>query len=350
MQMTVKGLAFCHKNWVLHKDLNPNNLLIGPNGQLKIADFGLARVFGSPDCGFTHQTLELANNFITGEINEFLDALSGCSNSSLEALDLSMNKLNGRLPDAFGPLTNLETLSLGYNSFSGPFPIFSGPIPLNISQEMPFISFLDLSRNYLNGSIPTSIRRMKNLRTLDLSHNNLTGNIPGQWSGLQLLWLLDLSNNNLSGSIPNSMCSQLPLLRWLRLSSNNFSGELNPSLKNCPRLITLDLGQNRFSGTIPEWIGENLTSMSYLILGANMFTGNLPEQLCQLAELQVLDLANNNLSGPVPKCVGNLEAMKSAGSMSRYISLDQDLPDNQHLDLNVKGAEYEYGTLFWMWM
>ncbi|KAJ4713479.1 GPCR kinase [Melia azedarach] len=55
MQMTLKGLAFCHKKWVLHRDMKPNNLLIGPNGQLKLADFGLARLFGSPDRKFTHQ-------------------------------------------------------------------------------------------------------------------------------------------------------------------------------------------------------------------------------------------------------------------------------------------------------
>ncbi|KAG6587670.1 cyclin-dependent kinase D-3 [Cucurbita pepo subsp. pepo] len=55
LQMTLKGLAFCHKKWVLHRDMKPNNLLIGPNGQLKLADFGLARIFGSPDRRYTHQ-------------------------------------------------------------------------------------------------------------------------------------------------------------------------------------------------------------------------------------------------------------------------------------------------------
>ncbi|XP_059439673.1 cyclin-dependent kinase D-3-like [Corylus avellana] len=55
LQMTLKGLAYCHKKWVLHRDMKPNNLLIGSNGQLKLADFGLARIFGSPDRKFTHQ-------------------------------------------------------------------------------------------------------------------------------------------------------------------------------------------------------------------------------------------------------------------------------------------------------
>ncbi|XP_010255942.1 PREDICTED: cyclin-dependent kinase D-1-like [Nelumbo nucifera] len=55
LQMTLKGLAYCQQKWVLHRDMKPNNLLIGADGQLKLADFGLARIFGSPDRKFTHQ-------------------------------------------------------------------------------------------------------------------------------------------------------------------------------------------------------------------------------------------------------------------------------------------------------
>ncbi|XP_057835852.2 cyclin-dependent kinase D-2 isoform X2 [Cryptomeria japonica] len=55
MQMTLKGLAVCHRKWVLHRDMKPNNLLIAPDGQLKLGDFGLARLFGSPNRRFTHQ-------------------------------------------------------------------------------------------------------------------------------------------------------------------------------------------------------------------------------------------------------------------------------------------------------
>ncbi|XP_035215023.1 cyclin-dependent-like kinase 5 [Stegodyphus dumicola] len=48
MFQLLRGLAFCHSHNVLHRDLKPQNLLINKNGELKLADFGLARAFGIP--------------------------------------------------------------------------------------------------------------------------------------------------------------------------------------------------------------------------------------------------------------------------------------------------------------
>ncbi|KAJ7380236.1 Cyclin-Dependent Kinase 7 [Desmophyllum pertusum] len=55
--MTLQGLEYLHMNWILHRDLKPNNLLIDEKGVLKIGDFGLARSFGSPTKIYTHQVV-----------------------------------------------------------------------------------------------------------------------------------------------------------------------------------------------------------------------------------------------------------------------------------------------------
>jgi cyclin-dependent kinase 7 len=89
MLMTLRGLDHCHRNWILHRvryqhclvyrmstvrqytvintssfkttpgmqDMKPNNLLLGRDGQLKIADFGLARDFGDRGRQLTAQVV-----------------------------------------------------------------------------------------------------------------------------------------------------------------------------------------------------------------------------------------------------------------------------------------------------
>eukprot|EP01104_Vermistella_antarctica_P010524 TRINITY_DN2817_c0_g1_i1.p1 TRINITY_DN2817_c0_g1~~TRINITY_DN2817_c0_g1_i1.p1 ORF type:complete len:343 (-),score=59.47 TRINITY_DN2817_c0_g1_i1:137-1165(-) len=57
MLMLLRGVQEIHTHWVLHRDLKPNNLLIGTDGKLKITDFGLARPCGSPNRLFTHQVV-----------------------------------------------------------------------------------------------------------------------------------------------------------------------------------------------------------------------------------------------------------------------------------------------------
>src|SRR6266480_1808314 len=55
MSQLVQGIRYCHAHRVLHRDLKPQNLLIDKDGNLKLADFGLARAFGVPLRTYTHE-------------------------------------------------------------------------------------------------------------------------------------------------------------------------------------------------------------------------------------------------------------------------------------------------------
>lgn len=36
MRMLLQGMEHCHKNWIVHRDMKPGNILIGADGTLKI--------------------------------------------------------------------------------------------------------------------------------------------------------------------------------------------------------------------------------------------------------------------------------------------------------------------------
>lgn len=59
MLQLIKGIYDCHAHRVLHRDLKPQNLLIDKEGNLKVADFGLARAFGVPLRAYTHEVVTL---------------------------------------------------------------------------------------------------------------------------------------------------------------------------------------------------------------------------------------------------------------------------------------------------
>ena len=53
------AVGACHDRWILHRDLKPDNLLFMADGTMKLADFGLARMYGTPKTKLSPQAITL---------------------------------------------------------------------------------------------------------------------------------------------------------------------------------------------------------------------------------------------------------------------------------------------------
>ena len=104
------ALAFAHRNNVVHRDIKPGNILIGSSGQLKVADFGIARALGSA-----------ADNSLT-QVGSVMGT----------AAYFSPEQAQGGQPD---PRSDLYSLGIVLYEMVGGKPPFTGENPVAIAYK-----------------------------------------------------------------------------------------------------------------------------------------------------------------------------------------------------------------------
>ncbi|XP_040967097.1 receptor-like protein 33 [Gossypium hirsutum] len=249
-------------------------------------------------------------------------------------LDISSNMFQGQIRDVFWNLNDLSFMDFSSNNFSGLFPSlafnltsltfmdFSSNFLQGRLFSLPSLQYLNLDFNKLNGPIDT-IQEANLVQLVDLSKNEIQGTIPSSFFDLMNLTILDLSSNNLSGNIKSCMLVKLKNLRSHNHSFNNLlsltrcSNDVNstlpkiinfhfsscnmqcfPSFLNASKsLQVLDLSNNQIHGSITKWEAEGWEGLDTLNLSMNFIT--TAEQIPG-KHMFILDLRFNSLQGPLP--------------------------------------------------
>ncbi|KAJ6828976.1 putative LRR receptor-like serine/threonine-protein kinase [Iris pallida] len=181
---------------------------------------------------------------------------------------------------------------------------------------------LDLSDNFLNGTLPASLFNASSspppeLRLLSLANNEISGEIPDAFGNATGLRLLNLSDNALTGRVPPSL-SLAPNISVVSLRNNFLSGWLSAGGGGFAQVQVLDLSSNLLNGSLPaDLVGSSTTtstsSIQYLNLSSNRFSGEIPSELgTRMPAAAVVDFSFNNLTGGIPSAAAFLSQKPAA--------------------------------------
>eukprot|EP00588_Corethron_pennatum_P007214 CAMPEP_0194298344 /NCGR_PEP_ID=MMETSP0169-20130528/60114_1 /TAXON_ID=218684 /ORGANISM="Corethron pennatum, Strain L29A3" /LENGTH=511 /DNA_ID=CAMNT_0039048321 /DNA_START=218 /DNA_END=1750 /DNA_ORIENTATION=+ len=101
--------------------------------------------------------------------------------------------LKGVIPSQIKYLKNLEELSLDNHLIKGPIP------PIG---ELDKLKILQLSLNNMDGTLPQDLYSLENLEILDINDNNFMGTISYDIENMKALELVSVYNNKFEGEIP----------------------------------------------------------------------------------------------------------------------------------------------------
>uniref|UniRef100_A0A7S4VT91 non-specific serine/threonine protein kinase n=1 Tax=Ditylum brightwellii TaxID=49249 RepID=A0A7S4VT91_9STRA len=220
-----------------------------------------------------------------------------CKNGFVNKLTLEAKGLDGSIPTDVGMLSNLRYLYLAENKIHGSIPTEIG--------MMESLEILELNLNAIDGTVPTEVGRIERLNYLSFSDNTLHGNIPTEVGMISNLGVFSLSANNLHGTVPTEI-GMIKNLKHLHISENNLHGTLPTEIGMMKSLEIIFLQENTFHGTIPTEIGM-LGNLIHLLLHDNSLSGTIPTEIGMMENLNTLHISRNSINGTIPTKIGMME-------------------------------------------
>ena len=250
-------------------------------------------------------------------------------------LFLSNNNLQGTLPPEMALLTNLHVVKIGRNRLEGTLPssIFKG--------WKDSILALDVAANTMTGTVSPAIAEWSNtLRAIHLLGNRFSGQLfatdPSVTTaktgvlGLSQLRILMAGDNAFTGSIPSQISTALPYLKTMELSHNQLESYIPSEIGVLEEIRVLGLANNDFIGRIPSQLGL-LSRVFSMKFQNNFLSGSLPSELGQLSAMEILQLQNNvELHGIIPSEIGAL-AVPDADNRSFEVPAIMNVDPSQNI-------------------
>ncbi|KAJ0986360.1 hypothetical protein J5N97_004716 [Dioscorea zingiberensis] len=231
---------------------------------------------------------------------------------------LKGQNLTGSLPDEFSNLTSLQVI--------------------------------DLTRNYLNGTIPAAWASLP-LTNLTLLGNRITGTIPDEFGNIITLLAVSLEDNLIEGPLPQSL-GKLVNLDRLRIDGNPVTGKIPSFISNWKKISRMRVTDLKGFGKFPPL--QNMGGMIRLILRNLSISGELPDYIGDMGNLKTFDLSYNSFNSSAPAycytgVVNLVSSYSSTDSNSISSCLRRNLPcsgkaKNYNLFINCGGDKMTIGN------
>lgn len=254
-----------------------------------------------------------------------LGQMMDCSNSTLSVppdlptwvkeLDLSSNKLDGKILKPLNHLAGLTDLKLSYNAFKD-IPELPPDLQsmsnlvlshndINITNsgmktlhQFPLLSALDLSNNHITHI--SGLNFPFHLKELNLNNNGIQKLEGSPFRGLENLLDLRINKNKLK-SISASAFTHLKALLNLDLNRNQLTKLESLTFQNLTQLTTLRLRRNNIA-LLEDGVFWNLNNITTLLLDHNNVANISKSWLYGLDSLHLLNLSHNHIKEMDHEC------------------------------------------------
>ncbi|KAK8262260.1 hypothetical protein V6Z12_D13G245100 [Gossypium hirsutum] len=280
------------------------------------------------------KSLDLGNSYIAGFIDNHSFMNKQLRLAKLEVLDLSFNYLNNSIFSSLAALPHLKSLNLESNLL----------IQSTYIQDLNVLSNLEklnISYYRMNDSVPSQGNE-RELKLMNLEELNLRGNVFNSSILSSLGSLSNLKSLSLSHTYAMEESIDVRGLPALKnLEKLYLTGKVNLQLQSLdifPYLKTLFLKSFSLDGTIIIQRWRNMTSLEELTLIDLSLTSNAVQGFCELRQLQTLAIINSEWNARLPECFSELISLKhldlSFNGIFENVFMFKNLTSLEYLDLS----------------